>query len=110
MPGLTETSFTSMKLAFPLAPDPIQGIPMLASFIDLMLHICRCSQTHKTPASTTMNMLFCAASLGLYSLFTNKPYPTDFIPFPTKVDTIPDFAACTSDNERESLKATHARN
>ena len=32
-----------------------------------------------------------------------------FFLFPTKVDTIPDFAACTSDNERESLKATHAR-
>ncbi len=107
MSGLTETSLTSMKLAFPLAPDPIQGIPMLGPLIDLMLHICRCSQTHKTPASATMNMLFCAASPGLYSFFTNKPYPTDFFPFPTRVATIPDFAACTSDNERKSLKATH---
>ena len=109
MSGLTETSLTSMKLAFPLAPDPIQGIPTLASLIDLMLHICRCSQTHKTPASATMNMLFCAASPGLYSFFMNEPYPTDFFPFPTEVDTIPDFAVCTSDNECESLKATHAR-
>jgi hypothetical protein len=56
-----------------------------------------------------MNMLFCAASPGLYLFFTNEPYPTDFFPFPTEVDTIPDFAACTSDNERKSLKATHVR-
>jgi hypothetical protein len=56
-----------------------------------------------------MNMLFCAASPGLYSFFTNKACPTDFFPFPTKVDAIPDFTTCTSDNKRESLKATHAR-
>jgi hypothetical protein len=98
-----------MKLAFPPAPDPIQRIPTLASLINLMLHICRCLQTHKTPASATMNMLFCAASPGLYSFFTNETYPTDYFPFPTEVDTIPDYASCTSDNKRESLKATHAR-
>ena len=56
-----------------------------------------------------MNMLFCAASPGLYSFFTNETYPTDYFPLPTKVDAIPDFTACTSDNECESLKATHAR-
>ncbi len=39
MSGLTETSLTSMKAAFPTAPDPLQGIPTLASLIDLMLHI-----------------------------------------------------------------------
>ena len=60
MSGLPETSLTSMKLAFPSAPDLIQGIPTLTSLIDLMLHICWGSQTHKTPASATMNMLFCA--------------------------------------------------
>ena len=109
MSGLTETSLTSMKLAFPSAPDPIQGIPTLAPLINLTPHICWCLQTHKTPASATMNMLFCAASPGLYSFFTNKTYPTDYFLFPTEVDAIPDFTACLSDNERESLKATHAR-
>ncbi len=57
MSGLTETSLTSMKLAFLSAPDPIQGIPRLASLINLMLHICRCSQTHKTPASARTEQL-----------------------------------------------------
>ncbi len=32
----------------------------IPSLIDLMLHICCCLQTQKTPASATMNMLFCA--------------------------------------------------
>jgi hypothetical protein len=98
-----------MKAAFPAAPDPIQGIPMLASLIDLMLFICRCSQTQKIPASATMNMLFCAASPGLYSFFTTEAYPTTFFPFLDEVDAVPDFSACNSDNEQETLIATNAR-
>jgi len=98
-----------MKAAFPAAPDPIQGIPTLASLIDLMLHICRCSQTQKTLASAKMNILFCAASPGLYSFFTNETYPANYFPFPAEVDSIPDFSACNSDNGRETLKATNAR-
>jgi hypothetical protein len=100
-----------MKAAFPAAPDPIQGIPTLASLINLMFHICHCSQTpQKTPASATMNMLFCAESPGLYSFFTNNAYPTDYFPLPDEVNSVPDFSACNSDNERETLKATNARN
>ena len=82
---------------------------MLASLIDLMLHICCCSQTQKTPASATMNMLFCAASPGLYSFFTNEAYPTNYFPFLAEVDSIPDFSACNSDNESKTFKATNAR-
>ena len=97
-----------MKDAFPAALDPIQGIYTLASLIDLMLYICRCSQTQKTPASATMNMFFCAASPGLYSFFMNEAYPSTFFPFPTKVPSVPDFSTCNSDNERKTLKATYA--
>ncbi len=109
MSTLSETSLTSMKAAFPAALDPIQGIPTLATLINLMLHICRCLQTQKTPASATMNMLFCAASPGLYSFFTQEAYPADYFLFPDEVDAVPDFSACNSDNERETLKATNAR-
>jgi len=56
-----------------------------------------------------MNMLFCAASQGLYSFFTTGPYQSTFFPFPIEVDAVPDFSTCNSDNERETLKATHAR-
>ncbi len=71
--------------------------------------MCCCLQTQKTPASATMNMLFLAALPDLYSYFTNKTYPSSYFPFPKEVDGIPDFSACTSNNERESLKATHNR-
>jgi hypothetical protein len=56
-----------------------------------------------------MNMLFCAASPGLYSFITTKAYPASFFPFPIEVDTILDFSSCTTDNERKTLKATNAR-
>ncbi len=110
MSALTETSLTSMKAAFPTAPTPIHGMLNLASFINLMMHLCHCLQTRKTPASATMNMLFLAALPDLYSYFTNKTYPSSYFPFPKSVNDIPDFSTCTSDNERESLKATHAHN
>ncbi len=108
MSSLTENSLTSMKAAIPAAPDPIQGIPKLASLIDLMLHMCRCSQTQKTPASDKMNMLFCAVSPGLYSFFTTEAYPASFFPFPPEVDAVLDFSTCTSDNEHKTLKATNS--
>ncbi len=56
-----------------------------------------------------MNMLFCAASPGLYSFFTTEAYPASFFPFPLEVDAVPDFSTCTSDNECKTLKATNAR-
>jgi hypothetical protein len=108
MATLMETYLTSMRAAFPTATEPIQGIPTLASLINLMLHMRRCAQTHKTPPSTRMNMLFCAASPGLYSFFTTETYPASFFPFPTEVDAVPDFSGCTTDNKRETLKSTHA--
>jgi hypothetical protein len=56
-----------------------------------------------------MNMLFCAASPGPYSFFTQEAYPADYFPFPNEVDAVLDYSACNSDNERETLKATNAR-
>jgi hypothetical protein len=56
-----------------------------------------------------MNMLFCAASPGLYSFFTNEAYPTSYFPYQVEVDAVPNFATCQTDNECKTLKATHAR-
>jgi hypothetical protein len=110
MSALTETFLTSMKAVFPTAPKQIHGIPTLASLINLMMHMCRCLQTQKTPASATMKMMFLTASPDLYLYFTNKTYPSSYFPFPKDVDDVPDFSACTSNNERKSLKETHACN
>ncbi len=108
MPALKETSLTSMKTAFPTALKPVQGIPTLQSLIELMLHMCRCAQTHKTPASKDMNMLFCAAAPDFYAVFTKEAYPKEFFPFPKEVEEVPDFKNCTDDNQHETLKLTHA--
>jgi hypothetical protein len=108
MSALTETSLMSMKTAFPTVPEPVQGIPTLQSLIELMLHTCRCAQTHKTPASKDMNMLFCAAAPDLYALFTKEAYPKEFFPFPKEVEEVPDFKNCTNNNQCETLKSTHA--
>jgi hypothetical protein len=108
MSALKETSVTSMKTAFPTAPEPVQGIPTLQSLIELMLHMCQCAQTHKTPASKDMNMLFCTAAPDLYALFTKEAYPKEFFPFPKEVEEVPDFKNCTDDNQCKMLKLTHA--
>jgi hypothetical protein len=105
---MTETSLISMKAAFPTAPTRLHGIPFLASLIGLKMHTCHCLQTQKTPASATMNILFLAASPDLYSYFTNETYLSSYFPFPKEVDGVPDFSACTLDNEPKGLKATHA--
>jgi hypothetical protein len=108
MSALMETSLRSMKTAFPTAPKPVQGIPTLQSLIELMLHMCRCTQTHKMPTSKDMNMLFCATAPDLYAFFTKEAYPKEFFPFPKKVEEVPDFKNCTDDNQRETLKPMHA--
>ncbi len=59
--------------------------------------------------SVTMNMLFLAASPDLYLYFTNETLPSSYFPFPKEVGDVSDFSACTFNNERKSLKATHAR-
>ncbi len=82
MSVLTEISLISMKTTFPTAPEPVQGIPTHQSLIELMLHMCQCAQTHKTPASKDMNMLFCAAAPDLYAFFTKEAYPKEFFLFP----------------------------
>jgi hypothetical protein len=55
---MMETTLLDMKAGFPPSPKPIQGIPMLQSLIELLFHLYRCAQTHQSPASTIMNLLF----------------------------------------------------
>jgi hypothetical protein len=57
-----------------------------------------------------MNILFYAASPGLYSFFTNKVFPTSSCLFPIEVDAVPNLATCQTDNQHKILKATHAHN
>ncbi len=85
-----ETSLADMKAGFPFAPEPIQGIPTLESLIELLFHMCRCAQTHRSPASDTTNLLFRACPCPIYGFFTADAYPDAFAPIPPPVDKVPD--------------------
>jgi hypothetical protein len=108
MSTLIETSLADMKAGFPPAPKPIQRIPNLQSLIDLLFYMCPCSQTHHSPASATMNLLFYAAPKDVYPFLTKEAYPTAFAPFPPMVPDVPDFSTCTEENKRATARATHA--
>jgi hypothetical protein len=103
-----ETSLADMKAGFPSAPKPIQGIPNLQSLIELLFHLCHCAQTHRSPASEAMNLLFCACPRNIYGFFTADLYPTNFAPFLPMVDKVLDYTGCVDENERASKHAKHA--
>ncbi len=90
-----ETSLAGMKAGFPFLPKPIQGIPTLESVIELLFHMCCSAQTHRSPTSDTMNLLFCTCPRPVYVFFTADTYPDAFAPFPPVVDKVLDYTACT---------------
>jgi hypothetical protein len=105
-----ETSLADMKAGLPFAPESIQGIPNLQSLIKLLFHLCCCAQIHHLPASKAMNLLFCACPENVYSFFTADPYLTNFAPFPSVIDEVPDYTGCINDNDCASKHAKHALN
>ncbi len=80
---------------------------MPQSLIELLFHLC-CAQTQRSPASTTMNLLFCAAPCNVYAFLTTEAYPDAFVPFPPKVPNVPNYTACVDNNGRATVHATHA--
>jgi hypothetical protein len=110
MSTMMETTFLDMKAESPPLPEPIQGIPMLQLLIELLFHLCRCAQTHQTPASTTMNLLFCAAPCDVYAFLTTEAHPNAFVPFLPGVPNVPNYTACINNNNRATVRMTHARN
>jgi hypothetical protein len=109
MSTMTETSLADMKAGFPPAPEPIQGIHNLQSLIELLFHLCCCTQTHHSPASASMNLLLCAAPWDVYAFLTSEASPDAFAPFPPKASDVPNFTRCTDENDCTTVRATHAR-
>jgi hypothetical protein len=109
MSSATPTSLADMKSAFPDGPTPIEGIPNLETLIVLIFHMCRCAQTHRSPVSVTMNLLFCACPRSIYPFITAEAYPSaTYAPIPPVVPDVPNYTACTNKNERTTVKACHA--
>ncbi len=96
MSTMMKTSLADMKAGFPLALEPIQGTPTLQSLIELLFHICCCTQMQRSPAPASMNLLFCAAPPDVYAFLNAEAYPAAFAPFPPIVPDVPKYTACTN--------------
>jgi hypothetical protein len=99
-----------MKTGFPQAPEPIQGIPTLQSLIELLFHLCHCVQMQRSPASATMNLLYCAAPPDVCVFLTTEAYTATFAPFPPTVPDVLNYTECTDDNKHATVKVTHSIN
>ena len=103
------TNVADIKANFPPAPQPIIGEPNLIGLVTLLQYMMRCAQTLKSTISPAMNLLYCALPPELYANYTDEAYPAGNYPFPGEVDDVPDYAMATSDNDRATIKAQHAK-
>jgi hypothetical protein len=98
-----------MCSGFLTPPEPTLGAPNLFILNSLLQLICICAQMHKSIISKEMNLLYVAVDPSLYTHYsTGKAYPHAVYPFPNKVNEVPNFTACTNDNECTAAKITHA--
>ena len=81
-----------MRAAFPKPPDSSLGTPNLFVLNDLLQYMCKCAQTHKSPISKKMNLLYVAIDDMLYSHYSSgEAYPIADYPFPPEPDNVPDY-------------------
>jgi hypothetical protein len=97
-----------MRLAFPTPPESSLGTPNLFVLNNFLQYLCKCAQTHKSPISKKMNLLYLAINHTLYSHYSgSKAYPNADCPFPPKVVDLPNYSGCTDTNDHANVKATH---
>ena len=105
----SEKSSATMRAGFPTPPEATLGAPNLFILNDLLQYICKYTQTHKSTISKNMNLLYIVVDPNLYLHYSaGEGYPVGSYPFPTDVDEVPDFSACTTNNDRAGAKITHA--
>jgi hypothetical protein len=103
-----EIPAATMRLAFPTPPKLSLGTPNLFVLNDLLQYLCKCAQTHKSPISKKMNLLYVAIDPTLYGHYSGgKAYPDADYPFPPKVTDVPNYSGCTNTNNRTNVKVTH---
>ena len=77
-----ETPAATMRLAFPTPPKLSLGTPNLFVLNNLLQYLSKCAQTHKSPISKKMNLLYVAINPTLYGhYFGGKAYPDAVYPF-----------------------------
>ncbi len=73
-----------------------------------LLWLCKCAQTHKSPTSKKVNLLFVAINPTLYGHYSgSKAYPDAEYPFPLEVVDVPNYSGCTDTNNCANIKVTH---
>jgi hypothetical protein len=104
-----ETPTATTRLAFPTPPESSLGTPNHFVLNNLLQYLCnKCAQTHKSPISKKMTLLYVAINPTLYGHYSGgKAYPNADYPFPTKVADIPNYSGCTDTNDLANVKVTH---
>ncbi len=94
-----------MHLAFPTPPKPSFGTPNLFVLNNLLQYLCKCAQTHKSPISKKMNLLYVAIDPTLYRHYSgSKAYSNADYPFPPEVADVPNYSGCTDTNNHANVK------
>jgi hypothetical protein len=102
-----ETPAATMRSAFPKPPDLSLGTPNLFALNDLLQYMCKCAQTHESPISKKMNLLYIAIKDTLYAHYAgSEMYPDDNFPFPDKVTDVPDYTGAVIGNARAAINTT----
>jgi hypothetical protein len=97
-----------MRLAFPTLIKSSLGTPNFFVLNDLLQYLCTCAQTHKSPISKKMNLLYVAINPTLYGHYSGgEAYPNANYPFPLKVADVPNYSGCTDTNDCVNVKVTH---
>ena len=103
-----ETPAATMRLAFPKPPDLSLGTPNLFVLNNLLQYMCKCTQTHKSPISKKMNLLYVAIDDTLYAHYADgEAYPNADYPFPPEVADVPDYTGAIDANARAAIKMMH---
>ncbi len=104
-----ETLAATMRLAFPTPPELSLGTPNLFILDDSLHYLCKCAQTHKSPISNKMNLLYFAINPTLDGHYSSgKAYPNADYPFPPKAADVPNYSGCTDTNDCANIKVTHS--
>jgi hypothetical protein len=99
-----------MYLAFPTPPKSSLGTPNLFVLNDLLQYLCKCAQTHKSPISKKMNLLYVAINPTLYGHDSGgEAYPNGDYPFPPKVVDVPNYSGCTDTNNHANVEVIHGK-
>jgi hypothetical protein len=104
-----KTPAATMRLAFPTPSEPSLGNPNLFIHNNYLQYFCKCAQTHTSPISKKMNVLYVAIDPTLYSHYSGgKTYPNADYPFPPEIADVSSYSGCANNNNRANVKVTHA--